>query len=132
MNTSVFGMILVDSMNVYQTCSGPEDIEDDPNEWFAALAHELIDNAVEEQRRRSSNTGRPRKVEAAPILLPSNKTRKGSTANWQKQGRCCIHSCPRKVTDLCSVCSDKRGKALFCCPPRSGRDCFEIHCQECH
>ena len=44
MNTSIFGMIIVDAMNVNQECTGPEDIEDDPNEWFMALAHELIDN----------------------------------------------------------------------------------------
>ena len=57
MNTSIFGMIIFDAINVHQVCAGPGDIEDYPNEWLPALAHELIDSAVEEQRRRSSNTG---------------------------------------------------------------------------
>ena len=86
-NTSIFGAIIVDTVDLHQSCAGPEDIEYDPNEWFTSLAHELIDNVVKEQRRRSSNTGRPRKVEATPTLLPSNKRRKGSTTNWRKKGR---------------------------------------------
>ena len=45
-NTSIFGMILVDAMNVHQAWAGHEDIEDDQNEWFTALAHELIDIVV--------------------------------------------------------------------------------------
>ena len=75
-NTSIFGMIIVDSVNVHQACAGPKEIEYDPNEWFTALYHELINNAFKEHRRRSSNTGQPRKVEAAPTLIPGNNRRK--------------------------------------------------------
>ena len=45
-NTSIFGMIIVDAVNVHQACAGPEDIEDYQNEWFTSLVRELIDNAV--------------------------------------------------------------------------------------
>ena len=47
MNTSIYGMIIVDAINVHQACVGPEDIEDDTNEWFTALVNELVDNSVE-------------------------------------------------------------------------------------
>ena len=113
MNTSIFGIILFDTMNVHQACAGPEDIEYDPNEWFAALVHELIDNMVTKRRRISFNTGQPRKVEATPALLPSNKRSKVSTSNWKNQGRCFICYFPQKATDICSVFSNKRGKAIF-------------------
>ena len=46
MNTFIFGIIIVDAMNVHQACAGPEYIEDDHNKCFTALAHELIDNVV--------------------------------------------------------------------------------------
>ena len=46
MNISIFWIIIVDAMNVNQSCAGPEDIEDDPNEWFTDLSHKLINNAV--------------------------------------------------------------------------------------
>ena len=124
LNTSIFGMILVDAMKLHQSCGVPEDIEYYPNKWFAGLVHKLINNAVEEERRISSNTRRARKDEAIPTLLPSKKRRKVSTANWRKQGRCCIHCCPQKATNISSVSRDKRGKGKFCCPPRSGRDHF--------
>ena len=132
MNKSISGMIIFDAMNVYQACVGPEYIEYDTNQWFAALVHELVDNSVKEYGRRSSNTGRPSKVEATPKLLPSNYRRKVITDNWWNQGRCCICSFPQKSNDLCSVCSDKRGIAVFCCPQSSGRYFFETHFQECH
>ena len=47
LNTSIFGTILVDAINLHQVCAGPEYIEYYTNEWFTSLAHELIDNAVE-------------------------------------------------------------------------------------
>ena len=80
-NTSIFGVILVDAMNVHQACAGLEYIEDDPNEWFTDLAHEMINNGVKEHRRRSSNTGQPSTVEATPTLIPSKKMRKLITTN---------------------------------------------------
>ena len=96
-------MILVCAINVHQSCAGPEDIEYNPNEFFTAPTHDLIDNKVKEQRRISSNIGLPRKAEAITTLIPSNKSRKGSTANWRKQGRGCICDIPQKTTDICSV-----------------------------
>ena len=68
-------------------CITPEDIEDYPNEFFMSLAHELIDDAVEEQMIISSNTCQPRRVGANPTLLTNNKRIKGSTANVLNQGR---------------------------------------------
>ena len=47
MNTYIFGVILVDEMNVHQACVGTEYIEDDTNEWFTSLYHKLINNTVE-------------------------------------------------------------------------------------
>ena len=131
-NTSIFGTILADAMSLHQSYEGPKYIENDTTEWFTSLVDEMIDNAVEEQRRSSLNTGQSRKVETIPNLLTSNNRRKGRTTNRMKQSRRFIHACPQKATYLCSVCSNKRGKAVLCYPPRSGRDCFEIHFQECH
>ena len=88
-------MILVDAMNVHQACAGPEYIKNDPNECFTELAYELINNAVKGHSIRSSNTGRPRKVEATPNLLTGNKRRKGTTVNWRKELRCCIRNFPQ-------------------------------------
>ena len=48
MNTSIFGMILVDAINMHQACTGLDDIEDNPNEWFMDLSHEMTDKAVKE------------------------------------------------------------------------------------
>ena len=132
LNISIFGVIIFDDINVHQACAFPEDIEDDMNEWFTYLSHEMIDNAVKEQRIIPPNTGLPRKVEANPNILPSNKRRRVSTSNFLKQGRCCICDFDQKNTDLCYICNDKICKAVFCCPPRSSRNFFEIHYQECH
>ena len=56
-NASIFRMINFDTMNVHKEWAGPEDTEEDSNEWCTALTYELIVNMVKEQRRRSSNTG---------------------------------------------------------------------------
>ena len=63
-NKSIFGMILVGAMESNQLSTGTEDIEYDPNEWLTALSYDLVDNAVKEQKRISSNTGQPRKIES--------------------------------------------------------------------
>ena len=84
-------------MNLNQPCADPEDMEYFSNEWFMALANELINNAAEEQKRRYSETGGPRKVEATPTLLPGNKRRKGSTDSWRNQGRRCSNYCTKKL-----------------------------------
>ena len=47
-NKSIFGMILVDAINMHQACTGLDDIEDNPNEWFMDLSHEMTDKAVKE------------------------------------------------------------------------------------
>ena len=57
-------MILVGAMESNQLSTGTEDIEYDPNEWLTALSYDLVDNAVKEQKRISSNTGQPRKIES--------------------------------------------------------------------
>ena len=62
-------MILVDTMNLHQACTNPEDIEDGPNEWFTTLAHEMINNKVVKKSKISSNTGQPRKVDATHIVV---------------------------------------------------------------
>ena len=131
--TSIFGMIVVDAMNVHQACVERCNIDPDSNAWITGLAHELINNTVDAVRLRSQpgpaspTAARKRKHECSPTLTPNKrKCKQGYTA----QGRCKV--CRRKSTETCRACTNEHGVPHFVGNSRRGRECFKIHCDEWH
>jgi hypothetical protein len=129
-NTSIFGMIVVDAMNVHQACVESRRIDEDSNKWISGLAHELINNRVDHVSTRSQTTPtrkRKRATENSPILTPcKKKDKKGYTV----QGRCRV--CKDKCTDTCRLCTKDSKRPHFMCNSRKGKEFFEEHLNRAH
>ena len=51
-NTSIFGMIIVDTMNFHQACVHQNEIDSTPDDFFNYLAEEMIDNTLDNRGLR--------------------------------------------------------------------------------
>ena len=133
-NTSIWGMIVGDSMNVHQGCAPQHKVDRDPDFWLSGLTHEMIDNNLDFTSTRSRSSTSPTGEDSrgdnySATLTPSKKW----TANgWIRQGRCRENYCLQKSTLTCRACSEQLKQPFFLCNTRSGRNCFALHCNEFH
>ena len=51
---SALGMILVDTCNFHQACAHADDIDSDPDTFWAGLAEEMVDNQLDGLSLRST------------------------------------------------------------------------------
>ena len=144
--TSLFGMYCVNAWLLYKGCATASE-KDTPKlsqqEFYCQLAEELIDNNQERIRTRnrkrtngefSSPQSQSSRLSLLPVLRATKKRKTGTggkPTRFCAQGRCrvCIKARP---TTVCSICEDELGKSLFFCDTRRGRNCFEIHVENCH
>ena len=140
---SLFGMYVVDAWLMYKGCT-TDSVNATPKltqqEFYCHLAEELINNKEDQiciwSRPRSSDSSHQNliSISSTPVLRATKKRKTGANGNLTKfcaQGRCrvCIKARP---TTVCSSCEDELGKTLYFCDERSGRNCFQIHIQNCH
>ena len=143
-NTTVFGMIVVDTMNFHQACAHPNEIDKCPDDFITYLSEEMIDNSLDtiglrrEVRRPNPN---PARNSYSPHLSPCKEKRRkrtGEFTNYCKQGHCRL--CGKKTTHVCSECEKMRNdnpqlrmkEQFFCRPHGTGRNCFELHVADQH
>ena len=141
--SSLFAMYCVDAWLMYKGCTTDKPDQSpklSQKEFYCQLAEELIDNNQERIRTRNRPANSDNGINMSvitgtvPILRATRKRKLGSNGKPTKfcaQGRCrvCIKARP---TTVCSLCEDELHKTLYFCDNRSGRNCFEIHVQNCH
>ena len=110
-----------------------------PNEFYSALAEQLIDNKYGVTNMRSLNVEYDvTDVTASgvgPHLTPSRRKRKrhdGSLTNSIYQGRCRVCKDGHKSKFVCSECSRDMAKDVWICHSDTGRDCFSKHLRTSH
>ena len=105
-NMSIFGMIVVDTMNFHQACVHQNDIDNTPGDFFTCLSEEIIDNTLDEIGLRCEPGARnAMRVACSPHLSPCKEKRRkrnGEWTNYTKQGYC--RGCGAKTTHLCCEC----------------------------
>ena len=144
--TSLFGIYVVDTWLMYKgatTDSVHPDPELNQQDFYCALAEELIERGDSRRNRRAGREGSVRtnpqqsnslNIDLIPVLRPVSKrkrNRDGSLTPNRSQGRCKICYKGRPTT-ICSLCEDSHEVKNFFCDPRSGRDCFEQHKRNDH
>ena len=149
-NTTIFAMIIVDTMNFHQACVHPNEIDGCPDDFISYLSEEMIDNTLDEVGTRGRRGLQPGVVRnnlrrAAPTCSPhlspckdKRRRRTGALTNYTKQGYC--KGCGMKTTHVCSECEKIRldnpdgghKQAFFCHYHRTRKNCFERHIMEEH
>ena len=146
--TSIFGMYVVDTWLMYKgatTDSVNPDPELNQQEFYCALAEELIERGDSRRSRRggregvaatrqNSNTSSSLEMDSVPTLRTvtrMKRNRDGTCTTNRVQGRCRICYKGRPTT-ICSLCEDRKEEQHFFCNPKSGRDCFQQHKQNEH
>ena len=67
-------------------------------------------------------------------LTPTKEKRRnsrGEETNSSKQNKCAVCKI-NKTSHMCSGCKRDNGGRVWLCHSKTGRDCFNIHCSECH
>lgn len=148
-NTSIFGMIVVDTWLVFDGCTDAKETQKD---FYALLAEELIDNVFDNGRglrERSPEQGQrdslsmydagQLQVGFGPHVTPTKRKRKlhdGTDTRHLLQGRCVV--CRAKTSGQCSQCNDDYGgkvqncrvRTPWICDSRTRRPCFATHMTE--
>ena len=128
---SIFGMIVVDTMNFHQSCSANTD--PNPHTWISELATELIDNTLDSTatRRNYANSDSDLTPEIMPQqTLPClSPNKKRNSKGYIKQGWC---KCGKKTTFVCRACTYHEGRPIFCCSTKFGRPCWDNHYEDKH
>ena len=144
--TSLFGMYVVDAWLMYKGAT-TDSLQLDPEltqqEFYTALAEDLIERGNMRRTRQGNrqgsvnphhNTGNSNQLYFGASLIAAPKMkrkRNGSVTKNTAQGRCRVCYDGRPTT-VCSVCKENLNELHYLCNPRTGRDCFEMHCRECH
>ena len=138
---SVFGMIDVDTENVYSEVVYQSEVDESPDDFFTKLAHEMIFNDIDRpasRRRRgvyrhfpgSYGTGTPPKH---CVALTSSKNKRKNSDKHTFSVRFNIKGCRMKSTDVCWACTDENeDDEHYICSRRSVRDCWFKHLQLKH
>jgi len=141
-NLSLLGMCVVDTWLLYSGAHGTG-AKLTQNQFYEDLAAELIDNTYDSVglRPRSAPDGGhaavaepPRRYGVGIHLTPTLKRRAGASANEadqcaQRRCRICLKG---RTTHVCSACRDLKHVDIFCCGPKTGRSCFDVHLREAH
>ena len=88
---SIFGMIVVDTMNFHQACVHRNDIDNTLGDFFTCLSEEMIDNTLDEiVLRREFGAQNAIRAAYSPHLSPCKEKRgkNGEMTNYTKQGYC--------------------------------------------
>ena len=146
---SIFGMIVVDTMNFHQACAHPNDIDANPDEFITGLEEEMTDNTLDVNILRSRSSvmgdGSPyvtacrqpvRRPHATPTKEKKRK-RSGKLTSYSLQGNCNV--CGSKTTHVCSECDRIRAEKPYMqmtnqwyCHKKCSRDCFDEHLNASH
>lgn len=141
-NLTLLGMCLVDAWLLYSGArAGLAHLSQ--NAFYEDLAAQLIDNTFDTVGVRARGAARVAAGEASDgtvrygvgvHLTPTNKRRAGKTAkdaDHRAQRDCRV--CKRHRSSLvCSSCRENARGEVFCCGPKTGRQCFEQHMREIH
>lgn len=141
LNTSILSMTFVDAWLLYK--NGVDSRERcDQNEFFTALAHEMIDNQYDENGPNVAESSLSLSASEAPIeetvvateLVETKKRRKAKdgTITRQKAQRRCVVCAKMKSKWVCKACSTLGRDEVFVCHPMSERDCFKNHSRSKH
>jgi len=140
-NTSMFGMIVVDALNLFKGVSQGSTVPRPTNEreFFSRLAEQLIDNTFDTRdlRHRKSRSEAARESASHSHTIPSSQQLIGTTPtkrhkkNHPKhllQGRCLV--CRSLSTHVCRECQRNLGttaqhQAWICCS--AGKVCMGRH-----
>ena len=146
-NSTLLGMMIVDTWLVYSKATGTTELEKD---FYTKLSEELIDNNYDtigmRARRRNRGEETPAAIDRGLAraglhahLTPTKKKRKrrdGTITNYKLQGKCKI--CGEKTTFMCSLCVDARdesplgSKTPWLCYTSKGKLCFQLHIDSHH
>ena len=145
-NFGIWGICVCDSYALFNQVVRSNLRFNSPDEYFCALADELIENKVGIRASRSS-TQRQREEEeeeedtttTRPTLqlTQAKKSAKTTAGNTRRsQGRC-KHSkgdkkCGKQSSYICSACSNDQHQHYMCCEATTGRKCFAEHLQAVH
>ena len=133
---TIFGMIVIDALNFHQACMVPSEISDSQNDWFRALAHELILNTVDEKpckarEKRKQSQEEERIRGKTPELTPIKRK---SKSGFSLRRICRVRGCEQKSTHVCRACTkdDPDEEPYYLCHKKTGRRCWETHIAMCH
>lgn len=141
-NLSLLGICFVDAWMLYSGAQATAATLTQA-EFYENLAEQLIDNtydSVGAGRRGLPAVGEPEDA-PAPLrfgvgvhLTPTLKRRREALAETtdrcaQRTCRVCKH---KRTTSVCSRCRAASVGEVFCCGPRTGRNCFDVHMREVH
>lgn len=143
-NTSILGMIIVDSFLLHELCTGGSMTQ---QEYYRELIQALIENRYtsgvasrlssmskdspgsDSVASRTGTAGRGLHLTPAKRVADTHDERQ----NTSRQQRC--RYCKLKTTSVCSECRDNPdvgGKKAGYCHPSTGRFCYETHMNEVH
>jgi hypothetical protein len=144
-NTTLFGMIVVDAYLLAKGCSGSIKLQN-ASFFIEELAAELIDNDYDKMRLRNTTTKkRSREVDPLPVIntslyqtnpTPTKRLRKNPKTGKLsicRQGRCI--TCKKQwTTFVCRECqkeqTDPQKKQYWSC--KAGTKCFDLHIRAAH
>ena len=143
---SVFGMYVVDAWLMYKGAT-TDSLRPEPDlsqqDFYTALAEDLIERGSMRRTRQPNRQGivdphhnsqNGDQSALGPFLVAVEKMkrkRNGRVTKHRAQGRCRVCYTGRPTT-VCSICKQNDNKLEYLCDPRTGRDCFQRHCQEHH
>ena len=142
-NTSILGMIIVDSFLLHELCTGGSMTQ---QEYYRELIQALIENRYtsgvasrssmskdspgsDSVASRTGTAGRGLHLTPAKRVADTHDEHQ----NTSRQQRC--RYCKLKTTSVCSECRDNPdvgGKKAGYCHPSTGRFCYETHMNEVH
>ena len=133
---TIFGMIVIDSLNFHQACMAQSDISDTQNDWIVGLAHELILNTVDERpsearEKRKRSQQEVRIMETSPELTPTKMKNK---SGYSLRRMCRVPGCEQKSSHVCRACTadNPDEEPYFVCHKKTGRLCWDTHIEMCH
>lgn len=139
---SLFGICVVDGWMLYSGAHGAAAVLTHA-QFHETLAEQLIDNVY--HTRGASRCGVLESYAAAdettpPLfgvsvhLTPTLKRRTGSSAKGadQRAQRDCRVCKSHRTTQVCSRCRETGDGEVYCCGPKAGHDCFEVHMRDVH
>ena len=137
-NTSLLAVCIVDAWLLYKgNCGGRDRMP--PNQFYATLAEQLIDNKYGVTSTRSQIVDHwETDVTASgigPHLTPSSRKRKredGTVTGCTYQGRCRVCKNGTKSKYVCSECTRSKFVDYWICHSDTGRGCFAQHLRDSH